>query len=45
MFVSNKEKENSKKNSFERANEIETKIFFAKREFRNQGKYIDELLK
>ena len=45
MFVSDKEKENSTKDSQERANEIESKIFYAKREFRNQGQYIDEILK
>lgn len=45
MFVCSKEKDFSKKNSQERSNEIESKIFYAKREFRNQGKYIDELLK
>ncbi len=45
MFICSKEKDDSKSKSQERANEIDTKIFYAKREFRNQGKYIDELLK
>lgn len=45
MFICSKEKDDSKSKSQERANEIETKIFYARREFRNQGKYIDELLK
>lgn len=45
MFVCSDEKSKSLKNSIERANEIETKIFYAKREYRNQGKYIDEIIK
>ena len=45
MFVCPKEKDDSKSKSQERANEIDTKIFYAKREFRNQGKYIDELIR
>lgn len=45
MFPCSEEKRASKRNSLERANEIETKLFYAKREYRKQGKYIDEILK
>lgn len=45
LFVCSKEKEASKRNSIERSNEIETKINFAKKEYRNEGFYIDEILK
>ena len=45
LFVSSKEKEVSRRNSIDRANETETKMQYAKRNFRNQGQYIDELIK
>lgn len=43
MYISSPEKESSKSNSKERAYQIQTKLDLAKREYRREGKYIDEV--
>lgn len=45
MYLSIPEKDKSKANSVERAHEIQTKLDLAKREYRREGLYIDEVFK
>ena len=45
MYISAPEKEASKAGSAERAHEIQTKLDLAKREYRREGRYIDEVFK
>lgn len=44
LYLCKAEKEFSKNNSIERGKEIQTKLDFAKRQYRNEGLYIDEVL-
>ena len=43
LYLCHPEKEESQKNSIERGFEIQTKLDFAKRKFRREGLYIDEV--
>ncbi len=43
LYVSNSERKNSFENTEERKVEIDNKLKLSKREFRNEGKYIDEV--
>lgn len=45
MFLSNEEKQTAVNSNIERSKVIETKLNYSKREYRGQGKYIDEVLK
>lgn len=45
LYLSNPERDDYIKEAFEREKLIQTKLDYAKRQYRNQGKYIDELLK
>ena len=45
LYLCKEEKEKSKSDSFERSLLIQSKLDFAKRNFRNEGEYIDEVLK
>ena len=45
LYLCKEEKEKSKSDSFERSLLIQSKLDFAKRNFRTEGEYIDEVLK
>ena len=45
LYLCSEEKEKSRKDSIERGKEIQTKLDFAKRQYRSEGLYIDEVFK